>query len=224
MLGSVVTSKAEHRRFPRIRKSRRVPIRDLALPAVVLNGSGPFVCRCATKGDELAPRSGHGRLPLCLSNGQPRGHDAGPLVEIVHSTSQAPAAPRARVAGGAEERLLARRIRSSKRGRQLPMQLDAVDGRTRDPGGSPFAYESGCACPRERRAVGARPSGKRSERLSWRLVGHKTQSAAMLAGRRSGWCTSSPGRRRFRWRQHLSRKFRGHGAATCVRLCWSRVA
>ena len=36
MLGSVVTSKAEHRRFPRIRKSRRVPIRDLALPAVVL--------------------------------------------------------------------------------------------------------------------------------------------------------------------------------------------
>jgi hypothetical protein len=40
MLGSVVTSKAEHRRFPRIRKSRRVPIRDLALPAVVQRGSG----------------------------------------------------------------------------------------------------------------------------------------------------------------------------------------
>ena len=69
-----------------------------------------------------------------------------------------------------------------------------------------------------------RPSGKRSERLSWRLVGHETKSAAMLAGRRSGWRTSSPGRRRFRWRQHLSRKFRGHGAAICVRLCWSRVA
>ena len=51
----------------------------------VLNGSGqltPFVCRCATKGDELAPRSGHGRLPLYLSNGQPRGHDAGSLVDV----------------------------------------------------------------------------------------------------------------------------------------------
>ena len=36
----VVTAKAEHRRFPRIRKSRRVPIRDLALPAVVRTGSG----------------------------------------------------------------------------------------------------------------------------------------------------------------------------------------
>jgi hypothetical protein len=38
------------------------------------------------------------------------------LSELVHSTSQAPAAPRARVAGGAEEPLFARRIRSSKRG------------------------------------------------------------------------------------------------------------
>ena len=54
---------------------------------VVLNGSGPFVCRCATKGDELALRSGHRRLPLCLSNGQPRGHDAGSLVEIVQGIS-----------------------------------------------------------------------------------------------------------------------------------------
>ena len=37
------------------------------------------------------------------------------------------------------------------------MQLHADDGRARDPGGSPFACESGCARPRERRAVGARP-------------------------------------------------------------------
>jgi hypothetical protein len=53
------------------------------VPQLVLNGSGPSVCRRATKGDELAPRSGHGRLLLCLSNGQPRGHDAGSLVKIV---------------------------------------------------------------------------------------------------------------------------------------------
>src|SRR5580693_3909675 len=76
-----------------------------------LNGSCPFVCRCATKGDELAPRSGHGRLPLCLSNGQPRGHDAGSLVEIVHSGSHGRPASGARVLGGAEEPLLARHIR-----------------------------------------------------------------------------------------------------------------
>ncbi len=40
------------------------------------------------------------------------------------------------------------------------MQLHADDGRARDPGGSPFACESGCARPRERRAVGARPFHK----------------------------------------------------------------
>ena len=40
------------------------------------------------------------------------------LSRLVHSTSPAPAAPRARVAGGAEEPLLARHIRSSKRRRQ----------------------------------------------------------------------------------------------------------
>ena len=57
------------------------------LSQLVLNGSGPSVCRRATKGDELAPRLGHGRLPLCLSNGQPRGHDAGSLVEIVQTSS-----------------------------------------------------------------------------------------------------------------------------------------
>ena len=33
------------------------------------------------------------------------------------------------------------------------MQLHADDGCARDPGGSPFACESGCARPRERRAV-----------------------------------------------------------------------
>lgn len=37
------------------------------------------------------------------------------------------------------------------------MQLHADDGRARDPAGSPFACRSGCARPRERRAVGARP-------------------------------------------------------------------
>jgi hypothetical protein len=38
------------------------------------------------------------------------------------------------------------------------MQLHAVDGPARDPSGFPFAYENGCARPRERRAAGARPS------------------------------------------------------------------
>ena len=43
---------------------------------------------------------------------------AHPLLRFVHSTSPAPAGWRTRVAGGAEEPLLARRIRSSKRRRQ----------------------------------------------------------------------------------------------------------
>lgn len=72
--------------------------------------------------------------------------------------------------------------------------------------------------------VSLRPSGKRSERLRWRLVGHETKSAAMLAG-------GVRGRARHRLADIGSvgdsislGKFRGHDAATCVRLCWSRVA
>ena len=50
------------------------------------------------------------------------------------------------------------------------MQLHADDGRVRDPGGSPFACESGCARPRERRAVRARPIRQRGSSRSrcWR--------------------------------------------------------
>jgi hypothetical protein len=51
------------------------------------------------------------------------------------------------------------------------MQLHADDGRAHDPGGSPFACESGCARPRERRAVGARPEGS-LECLEWAIVGY----------------------------------------------------
>ena len=79
----------------------------------------------------------------------------------VHSTSPAPAGWRTRVAGGAEEPLLARRVRSSKRRRHDAWQLHADDGRARDPAGSPFACGSGCPRPRERRAVGARPFRQR---------------------------------------------------------------
>ena len=56
----------------------------------------------------LQRQSGRGRL----------GHRGRRSRPIVHSTSPALAAPRARVAGGAEEPLLARHIRSSKRRRQ----------------------------------------------------------------------------------------------------------
>ena len=48
---------------------------------------------------------------------------------------------------------------------RMHMQLHADDGRARDPGGSPFACESGCARPRERRAVGARPLGSAKPEL-----------------------------------------------------------
>ena len=65
------------------------------------------------------------------------------------------------------------------------MQVHA-DGRTRDPGGSPFACESGCVRPRERRAVGARPTGKRSEGWTWRLLGYESKSAGALAGHSIG--------------------------------------
>ncbi len=75
---------------------------------------------------------------------------------VVHSTSPALTARRARVAGGAEEPLLARRVRSSKR-RRHDAHAAPRRRRARDPRCSPFASESGCARPRERRAVGARP-------------------------------------------------------------------
>jgi hypothetical protein len=53
-----------------------------------------------------------------------------------------------------KSRVLARRGRSSKRRRQdAREQLDADDGSTREPGGSPFASEGESACARERRAV-----------------------------------------------------------------------
>ena len=76
---------------------------------------------------------------------------------FVHSTSPAPAARRARFAGGAEELLLARRVRSSNRRRHDGY---VAPGRRRTRGRSrrlSFACESGCARPGERRAVGARP-------------------------------------------------------------------
>jgi len=58
----------------------------------------------------------HARDDLGKVGGGVRG-DARLVVEIVHSTSQAPAGWRACVAGGAEEPRLARRVRSSKRRR-----------------------------------------------------------------------------------------------------------
>jgi hypothetical protein len=63
------------------------------------------------------------------------------------------------------------------------MQLHAVDGRARDPGGSPFACESGCACPRERHAVGAGPTGKSSERSAgaWSIT-RPTAPGRLLPG------------------------------------------
>ena len=62
-----------------------------------------------------ARRFPNGRPPEASRQPRPAGRR---LMEIVLSTSPAPAAPRARVAGGAEEPLLARRIRSSKRRRR----------------------------------------------------------------------------------------------------------
>jgi hypothetical protein len=46
----------------------------------------------------------------------------------------------------------------------MRMQLHDDDGRARDSGGSPFASESSCARPRERRAVGARPTRQPPQR------------------------------------------------------------
>jgi hypothetical protein len=78
------------------------------------------------------------------------------LPQVVHSTSPAPAAPRARVAGGAEEPLLARHIRSSQCRRQdayaTPRRRRT---RTRSRRLSLRLREQLCS-PGERRAVGAR--------------------------------------------------------------------
>ena len=68
------------------------------------------------------------RERLCSPTRTPRCRSSG------HSTSSAPAARRARVAGGAAEPRLARRVRSSKR-RPHDTCADPPRRRTRDPGG-----------------------------------------------------------------------------------------
>ncbi len=65
---------------------------------------------------------------------------------------------------------------------RMHMQLHAVDGRARDPGGSPFACESGCACPRERHALGARPSEQRRERRAYHSLARESDGARWLLG------------------------------------------
>jgi hypothetical protein len=101
------------------------------------------------------------------------------LPEIVHSTSPAPAARRTRVAGGAEEPLLARRTRSSTRRRH-------------------DAY----AAPRRRR------TRARSRRLSLRLrerlcsthanaaLSELVQTSSVVECRRRGWLRTRRGSRR----------------------------
>jgi hypothetical protein len=70
-----------------------------------------------------------------------------------------------RLEQAAETALRARRAATTAFSRRFEdMQLHAVDGHARDPGGCPFACENGGTCPRERRAVGARPEGQPGER------------------------------------------------------------
>ena len=90
-----------------------------------------------------------------------RRRDARLVVEIVHSTSPAPV--HHVLALLAEQKNRYYLVVSDRANADVTthMQLHAVDGRARDPGGSPFACESGCARPRERRAAGARPDQER---------------------------------------------------------------
>jgi len=76
---------------------------------------------------------------------------------LVHSGSPGRPASGARVLGGAEEPLLLVTSDRANPDVRMHMQLHADDGYARDPGGSPFACDSGCARRRERRAVGDRP-------------------------------------------------------------------
>ena len=82
----------------------------------------------------------------------------------VYSTSRAPAARRARVAGGAEEPLLARRVRRANADVTMHMQLYADDGHARDPCGSHFACESSCARPNRAYALSELGRPKRQRR------------------------------------------------------------
>jgi hypothetical protein len=91
-------------------------------------------------------------LPLAQVE-QERTEVAGSLSLVVHSTSPAPAAPRACVAGGAEDRYYLVVSDRANADVTTHMQLYAVNVPARDPGGSPFAWESRYACPRERRAL-----------------------------------------------------------------------
>ena len=101
-------------RTPAFRRSARARaiVRPVAATSVPAGGVRRVLPRdCASQG-----RRPHGPRPTrsCLCSPW-RPPDGEPLLRLVHSTSPAPAAPRARVAGGAEEPLLARHIRSSKR-------------------------------------------------------------------------------------------------------------
>jgi hypothetical protein len=97
------------------------------------------------------------------------GDRPGALLHLVHSTSAAPAARRARVRGGAEEPPLARRVRLSERRRHdaYASSTPTADAQG-EAGGSRFACERSCARPRERRAVGDRPVRRRRLRLAGR--------------------------------------------------------
>jgi len=112
------------------------------------------------------------------------------LSRLVHSTSPAPAARRARVAGGAEEPLLARRVRSSKRRRH-------------------DAY----AAPRRRR------TRARSRRLSLRLREQLCSPArtprcrSPSAGGSLGWGDRTPAGFRIAVEHHSDDHFSNAGGA-----------
>ena len=75
------------------------------------------------------------------------------------------------------------------------MQLHADDGRARDPGGSLFGCESGCARPRERRAVGACPSRQRRRcAVDASIYGRAAVSAICWVSSRSGASKRGAGR------------------------------
>ncbi len=75
----------------------------------------------------------------------------------------------------------------------MHMQLHADDGRARDPGGSPFACESGCARPCERRAVGARQTSSVVQHRQRGRSRRRSGSRRAPAARAAVDCSFAPG-------------------------------
>jgi hypothetical protein len=141
---------------------------DPSLLLVVLNGSGPFVCRCATKGDELAPRSASA-LPLERAAARARRGATGgnrPKRERHSVCCNAAGRPASSLHHGGDGRLRLRLDKQERHGHHRGSLLETVRSRRRA-SRRPDCWGSALALIR-RRAFGKNPARIRLPSLAKR--------------------------------------------------------